>query len=72
MAAPRLHHQHTPDVVFVERGAVPGALLRSLRAKGHALRERAPIGKVHAVAFDPQGRLVGAADPRGYGIPAAP
>ena len=72
VAAPRLHHQHTPDVVFVERGAVPGALLRSLRAKGHALRERAPIGKVHAVAFDPQGRLVGAADPRGYGIPAAP
>jgi gamma-glutamyltranspeptidase/glutathione hydrolase len=72
VAAPRLHHQHTPDVVFVERGAVPGALLESLRAKGHALREREPIGKVHAISFEANGRLVGAADPRGYGVPAAP
>ena len=72
VAAPRLHHQHTPDVVFVERGAVPESILASLRAKGHVLRERAPIGKVHAVAFDGRGRVVGAADPRGYGTPAAP
>lgn len=72
VAAPRLHHQHTPDVVFVERGAVPDPILLSLREKGHALRERAPIGSVHAVQFGAGGQLVGAADPRGYGAPAAP
>jgi len=72
VAAPRLHHQHTPDVVFWERAGAPEALRESLRARGHALRERGPIGKVHAVAFGPDGRLTGAADPRGYGAPAAP
>ena len=72
VAAPRLHHQHTPDVVFLERGAVPEALVRRLSGKGHEMREREPIGKVHAVAFEPGGRLVGAADPRGYGEPRSP
>ncbi|MHB8796829.1 MAG: gamma-glutamyltransferase [Thermoanaerobaculia bacterium] len=72
VAAPRLHHQHTPDVVFFERGRVPSELLEGLRRRGHALRERGSIGRVHAVAFAPDGRLVGAADPRGYGASAAP
>lgn len=72
VAAPRLHHQHTPDVVFVERGGAPGELRDALRARGHVLRERGPIGQVHAVAFEPGGKVTGAADPRGYGLPAAP
>ncbi len=72
VAAPRLFHQHTPDVVFVEKGCVPEPLLDALRRRGHVLRERALIGKVHAIAFDSDGRLTGAADPRGYGAPAAP
>jgi gamma-glutamyltranspeptidase/glutathione hydrolase len=72
VAAPRLHHQHTPDVVFVERGGAPEELRSSLRGRGHVLRDRGPIGQVHAIAFDPDGRLAGAADPRGYGAPAAP
>jgi len=72
VAAPRLHHQHTPDVVFWERAGAPETLRKALRVRGHALRERGPIGKVHAVAFGPGGRLTGAADPRGYGTPAAP
>ncbi len=72
VAAPRLHHQHTPDVVFVERGRTPAELFEGLRQRGHVLRERGPIGKVHAVSFQPDGRLVGVADPRGYGASAAP
>lgn len=72
VAAPRLHHQHTPDVVFFERGRAPSELLEGLRRRGHVLRERGPIGKVHAVSFAPDGRLVGAADPRGYGASAVP
>jgi gamma-glutamyltranspeptidase/glutathione hydrolase len=72
VAAPRLHHQHTPDVVFVERGGAPEGLRGSLRGRGHVLRDRGPIGQVHAIAFEPDGKLAGAADPRGYGAPAAP
>lgn len=72
VAAPRLHHQHTPDVVFFERGRAPAELLEGLRGRGHVPRERGPIGKVHAVSFAPDGRLVGVADPRGYGASAAP
>lgn len=72
VAAPRLHHQHTPDVVFVERGGAPAKVRGALRGRGHVLRERGPIGQVHAIAFERDGRLTGAADPRGYGTPAAP
>jgi gamma-glutamyltranspeptidase/glutathione hydrolase len=72
VAATRLHHQHTPDVVFVEKGGVPESLASALRARGHALRERIPIGKVHAISFGKDGLLSGVADPRGYGAPAGP
>ena len=72
VAASRLHHQHTPDVVFVEREGTPEALRESLRARGHILRERGPIGQVHAIAFERDGSLTGAGDPRGHGAPAAP
>jgi gamma-glutamyltranspeptidase/glutathione hydrolase len=72
VAAPRLHHQHTPDVVSFEKGRVHEALLDALRRRGHALEAREPIGKVHAIAFERDGRLTGVSDPRGYGAPAAP
>ena len=72
VAAPRLHHQHTPDVVFVEKGSAAKPALEALRARGHVLRERVPIGEVHAIAFEAGGVLVGVGDPRGYGAPAAP
>ena len=71
LEAPRLHHQNLPDVVFFERGTPP-PLLDALRRRGHLLRGRGPIGKVHAIAFGPDGTLTGASDPRGWGAPAAP
>lgn len=72
VAAPRLHHQHTPDVVHFERDRVPEPLLEELRRRGHRTRARGPIGLVHAIAFGRGGTLSGVADPRGYGAPAAP
>jgi gamma-glutamyltranspeptidase/glutathione hydrolase len=72
VAAPRFHGQHLPDVVFVERGAGAREVRDALAERGHVLRERGPIGKVHAVAFGPGGVLAGVADPRGWGAPAAP
>ncbi len=49
----------------------------ALRAKGHTLFERADrysegkIGRVHAIAFEKDGSLTAAADPRGYGAAGA-
>ena len=49
----------------------------ALRAKGHALYERSTrytegkIGRVHAIAFEKDGSLTAAADPRGYGASRA-
>jgi len=73
VAARRFHHQHLPDRIELEQGAFPEDLKAALRAKGHALFERGSrytegkIGRVHAVAFEKDGSLTGAADPRGYG-----
>jgi len=50
----------------------------TLRAKGHALDERGTLytggtlGRVHAIAFEKDGSLTAAADPRGYGAAAGP
>ncbi|MBK9065093.1 MAG: gamma-glutamyltransferase [Acidobacteria bacterium] len=73
VAARRFHHQHLPDRIEVEQGAFSEDVLAALRAKGHALYVRGDrftegkIGRVHAVAFEKDGSLTAAADPRGYG-----
>ncbi|KAA0252262.1 MAG: gamma-glutamyltransferase [Acidobacteria bacterium] len=72
VAAPRAHHQHLPDAVFVERGAFRAETLAGLAARGHDLRPRDPIGIVHGVEVRPDGTLVGVADPRSGGEAAVP
>lgn len=73
IAAPRFHRQDLPDELVVERGAWPESVLADLRRRGHVVTERPDantwgrIGAVHAIAFDEDGTLVGAADPRRYG-----
>ncbi len=71
VAGVRLHHQHLPDVVDVERD-FPAGTAKGLRSMGHVVKGREPIGMVHAVERAPDGLLTGAADPRGPGVPAAP
>ena len=73
VAARRFHHQHLPDRIELERGVFPEDVKAALRAKGHTLYERGnrytegKIGRVHAIAFEKDGSLTAAADPRGYG-----
>jgi gamma-glutamyltranspeptidase/glutathione hydrolase len=77
LAAPRFHHQHLPDRIEIEGGAFGEDVKAALRAKGHVLYERASrytegkIGRVHAIAFEKDGSLTAAADPRGYGAARA-
>ncbi len=73
VAARRFHHQHLPDRIELESGAFPEDVKAALRAMGHTLFERTSrytegkLGRVHAIAFEKDGSLTGAADPRGYG-----
>ncbi|HEX7420271.1 MAG TPA: gamma-glutamyltransferase [Thermoanaerobaculia bacterium] len=66
IAAPRYHHQGLPEDIFYERGRAPKMLLESLGAMGHGVRDRDPIGDVHALQFE-KGKIIAVADPRGGG-----
>jgi gamma-glutamyltranspeptidase/glutathione hydrolase len=63
IAAPRLHHQAQPDIVYVERGGFLRPSLDSLEAMGHKLSVWGYKTDVNAVARTPAGWL-GVADPR--------
>jgi gamma-glutamyltranspeptidase/glutathione hydrolase len=75
IAAPRLHHQHVPDVLWYERGGLPTSTVEALRALGHDVRERneaQPLqGDVQAVFVDDEGVALGVSDPRRGGAPVA-
>ncbi len=68
VAAPRIHHQWSPDELVVE-SALPEVMRRGLAARGHKLRVvEGGISVSQIVARDPRtGELTGAADPRGSG-----
>ena len=63
VAAPRIHHQHLPDVLRYERGGFTTATLNALRGYGHELEEYGSIGTSPALlrrgggwrgSFDPR------------------
>jgi gamma-glutamyltranspeptidase/glutathione hydrolase len=69
VAAPRVHHQHLPDRIELEPGALSGDVAAELVALGHELHERpAPWGDVQAVGVRPDGALEGVPDPRRGGV----
>jgi gamma-glutamyltranspeptidase/glutathione hydrolase len=74
LSAPRLHHQHLPDVVQVEPNGLEAATARALEARGHALRTTdRPIGNAQAVRIDWEtGLREAASDPRFEGAAAVP
>ena len=69
VAAPRVHHQHRPDLIHVEPGGLPPEVMASLRHQGHEVVERDELsGDVQAVAVGRDGTLEGVADPRRGGV----
>ena len=73
--APRVHHQHLPDLVFHEYGGLPAATAGALEALGHTVRERDPgppdayftggmSGDLQLIMAMPDGTLTGWSDPR--------
>ena len=77
--APRVHHQHLPDLVFFEHQGLPAATVDALEALGHTLRERDPgppdayftggmSGDVQMIMVMPDGSFTGWSDPRRGGL----
>lgn len=64
--APRSHHQALPDTITVERGGWTPAVLDSLRAMGHGVKEWGYHALVMAIERDGSG-WIGVADPRSGG-----
>lgn len=68
VAAKRFHHQHLPDELSIEAGALTEAQLYRLNMMGHQTSALGGGGsRVHFIFIHPDGRREGAADPRGYG-----
>jgi gamma-glutamyltranspeptidase / glutathione hydrolase len=64
-AAPRLHHQHLPDVLQFERAGMAPAVEAALRAMGHQVEGRPGYqGDTQSILVLPDGSLAGVADPR--------
>ena len=63
VAAPRIHHQHLPDVLRYERDGITQPTLDALRSFGHELEEIGSIGTSPAL-LHLDGRWRGAFDPR--------
>jgi gamma-glutamyltranspeptidase/glutathione hydrolase len=64
-AAPRLHHQHLPDVLRYERDGLRPDVVAALRAMGHQVEERPGYqGDVQSILVLPNGVMSGVSDPR--------
>jgi len=67
IAAPRFHHQWSPDRIAIEQ-SMPADLREKLAARGHELRILERIGVTQAIGVSEDGRLlVGVHDPRVQG-----
>jgi len=70
--APRLHHQHLPDVLSFERAGLPVAIQQALRSRGHTVQERSGYqGDTQSIQLRSNGTLIGVADPRRGGAAVA-
>jgi len=64
-AAPRLHHQHLPDILYYERAGLRSEVESALRALGHNIEARPGYqGDTQSILVLPNGTLAGVADPR--------
>ena len=64
-SAPRLHHQHLPDLLHHERDGLGAAVVAALRAMGHTVQARPGYqGDSQSIFLRPDGMLIGVADPR--------
>jgi gamma-glutamyltranspeptidase/glutathione hydrolase len=61
--SPRVHHQHRPNILYVEK-RLPESTLLGLRARGHAVERALNLGIGALIHLGPDGELSAALDPR--------
>lgn len=64
---PRVHHQFSPNKLYVDKNRFSPEVLTALKERGHNIEEAASMGKAYAVRLRPDGILEGAFDARGEG-----
>jgi len=64
VAAPRVHHQDLPDVLFLEPDGFRDEILKSLTARGFTLKSRGVIANSPAIVRAKDGAWSAYADPR--------
>jgi gamma-glutamyltranspeptidase/glutathione hydrolase len=63
--APRLHHQHLPDILRFEVNGLFPEVVESLRARGHQVEERTGYsGDTQTIVLLPDGSATAVSDPR--------
>jgi gamma-glutamyltranspeptidase / glutathione hydrolase len=63
--APRVHHQHLPDLIYFENRGLSPEVQGALEALGHTLQERGGVsGDVQAIMVLEDGTLLAHSDPR--------
>ncbi len=60
--AKRFHHQWQPDIILMEKGAIPDSVKTRLQNMGHIISEIGGLGKVDAILRLPNGMYEGASD----------
>ena len=71
MAAPRVHEQWKPRQLVLERDGFSPEVRAKLQAMGYEIEQVSSSAKLHALERFPDGRVWGAADPRGEGAAVA-
>ncbi|MDH4347248.1 MAG: gamma-glutamyltransferase, partial [Gemmatimonadota bacterium] len=66
VSAPRVHHQGIPDSLRLDHDGFSPAVLDSLRAMGHGVRQGTPGGDIEAIMRTADG-WIGVSDPRSGG-----
>jgi gamma-glutamyltranspeptidase/glutathione hydrolase len=71
VAAPRIHEQWKPHLLYLDRFGFSRETWNKLEAMGYDVEESSGMGKLHALERFGNGREWGAADPRGEGVAVA-
>lgn len=66
VAAPRMHHQWSPDILYLESGLAHSPVKDALIAKGHQITLRDNLAACQVVSMK-DGRLYGKSDDRKHG-----
>jgi gamma-glutamyltranspeptidase/glutathione hydrolase len=62
--APKFHHQHLPDAVYVEKD-FSKEVCNQLEAMGYTMKERSAIGRTEVIQIKRKRKIIAAADRRG-------